>query len=70
MIIGEIEKNTKERIRVSIEEFHGHTLINCRVYFKTDSGEWRPTKKGIALGMNNIDEVIELLKEAGKKLKG
>ena len=70
MIIGEIEKNKKEKIRISIEEFHGHTLINCRVYYMTDNGDWRPTKKGIALGRNNIDEVIELLKDAGKKLKG
>jgi hypothetical protein len=70
MEIGELQKNTRERIRISIDEFHGYSLINCRVYFRTDSGEWRPTRKGIALSKQNINEVIELLKEAGKKLKG
>jgi hypothetical protein len=70
MIIGEIEKNTREKFIISIDEFYGHTLINCRVYFRTDSGDWRPTKKGITFRRNNIDEELELLKEAGKKLKG
>jgi len=69
MLIGEIGKNAKERIRISIDEFYGRTLINCRVYFRTESGEWRPTRKGIALSKQNINEVIGLLKRASNELK-
>ena len=49
MLIAEIEKNVKERIRVSIEEYHDHKFVDCRVYFENDKGEWCPTKKGIAV---------------------
>ena len=69
MTINEIEKNMKEKIRVSIEEFRDHKFIDCRVYFEDDSGTWRPTKKGIALKSDCIGEVIEALQTASKALE-
>jgi hypothetical protein len=69
MIIAEIEKNTKERIRVSLEEYKGHRFIDCRVYFEDAAGEWRPTKKGLALNEDCIDEVIDTLKQASDALE-
>lgn len=68
MIISEIEKNTKEKIRVSIEEFKGHMFVDCRVYFVDDTGTWRPTKKGIALNSECIEDVINALQQASGKL--
>ena len=70
MQIAEIEKNAKEKIRVSIEEYKGHKFVDCRVYFQDEAGEWRPTKKGIALNDDTIDKVIEALQKASKKLEG
>jgi hypothetical protein len=70
MQIAEIEKNAKERIRVSIEEYKGHKFVDCRVYFEDEGGEWRPTKKGIALNDKCIDPVIEALQKASKALEG
>lgn len=67
MLIGEIQKNLKERIRVSMEEYRGHKFIDLRVYFEAESGEWKPTKKGIALNSDSIDAVIEALQKASKK---
>jgi hypothetical protein len=69
MMISEIEKNLKEKIRVSIEEYRGHKFIDCRVYWQDDQGEWRPSKKGIALNSDSIDKVIEALQKASKKLE-
>jgi len=69
VLIGEVEKNTKERIRVSIEEYKSHKFIDCRVYFEDATGELKPSKKGITLNEETIDEVIELLKQANKKLQ-
>lgn len=69
MTINEIEKNTKEKIRVSIEEFKGHRFIDCRVYFADDAGAWHPTKKGIALNNECIEDVIKALQQARGKLE-
>jgi hypothetical protein len=69
MMISEIEKNLKEKIRVSIEEYRGHKFIDCRVYWQDDQGEWHPSKKGIALNSDSIDKVIEALQKASKNLE-
>ena len=69
MIIAEMEKNTGEIIRVSITELNNHRFIDCRVYYQDDSGEWKPTKKGIALNDGTIDGVIKALEEARVQLQ-
>ena len=63
--IGEIQKNSKEKIIVSVNEYEGHTYVDLRVYYEdTKTEEYKPTKKGIALSKKNINEIIVLLKEA------
>ena len=31
-LIGTVEKNSLEEIRVSLDEFHGHHLVDVRTY--------------------------------------
>ncbi|MCX5803458.1 MAG: transcriptional coactivator p15/PC4 family protein [Proteobacteria bacterium] len=69
-LIGEIEKNQKERIRIFIDEYRGHKFCNVRVFFEADNGQWLPTKKGITFNDETIDEVIPLLQKASKELEG
>ena len=38
------------------------------MYWQDGEGEWRPSKKGIALNEDTIDEVIEALKKARTQL--
>jgi hypothetical protein len=70
MLIAEIEKNMRERIKVSIEEYRNSRFVDCRVYWQNDEGEWLPSKKGIALSADTIDAVIQALQQASKKLEG
>ena len=64
-IIGEIEKNSKEKIIVSINEFKGNKFTDLRVHYEDEtSGEYKPTKKGIAISAKNIDGVIQLLEQS------
>lgn len=67
MLIGEIQKNSTERIRVSIEEYKGYSFLDVRVYYEDDQGEWRPTKKGIAVPPDKVRDLIELLRKGTKK---
>ena len=69
MMIAELEKNAGEVIRVSLAEFHNHRFVDCRVYYQDDQGEWRPTKKGIALNEGTIEGVIKALAEARVQLQ-
>ena len=64
-IIGEVVKNSKEKIVISINEYEGHKYIDLRVYYEDNNTlDWKPTKKGIALSKKNIKEIIKYLDEA------
>jgi len=65
----EIEKNSIERIRVQVSEFKGKRYIDCRVYFQGDDGLYHPSKKGITLSPDIVDEVVAALKEAKAELE-
>lgn len=67
--LGEVRKNSVELIRVIGTEYKGHRFVDVRVYYEDENGEYRPTKKGIALGPETIEPVIELLRDGVKALK-
>ncbi|MEE9524079.1 MAG: transcriptional coactivator p15/PC4 family protein [Thermodesulfovibrionales bacterium] len=70
MVVGEIERNPTERLRISTESFKGRDYIDLRIYYEADGGEWKPTKKGVTIAPDKVDEVIELLGKAGKEFGG
>jgi hypothetical protein len=69
MQIAEIEKNQTEKILVSLEHYRGATFVDLRVYWQNQQGEWKPSRKGIALTGTCIGEVIKALNEANMKLE-
>ncbi len=70
MIIGEIQKTGTDKIIVTVKEFKGKTYIDVRNFFENDEGEMVPTKKGVSLTPENLDELIRLLTEAKAKIPG
>ena len=69
-IIKDIEKNSKEIIRVDISEFKGQELINLRVWFSSfdDNGNlvYKPTQKGIAINISKYNELKEGIDKIGE----
>ena len=35
-LIAQFEKNSKEEVRVSLDDFRGRKIINMRVYYRSD----------------------------------
>lgn len=68
MLIGELQKNSTEKIRISLSEYKGYQYIDVRIFFEADDGSWKPTKKGITISRDNIEPLINLLHEGQKKL--
>ncbi|OPY64363.1 MAG: Transcriptional Coactivator p15 (PC4) [Syntrophorhabdus sp. PtaU1.Bin002] len=66
MEVGMIEKG-KDRIIVSQKEFKGKEYVDIRVYFENAEGDWIPTKKGISISYDNVDEIITILQKTKKK---
>ena len=59
----DIERNDLEVVRVEKREFKGHEFVDIRIYYQNDSGEWKPTKKGVTINPDKIDELVEALKK-------
>lgn len=54
--IYEIAKNEREVIKLKKSEFKGKEYIDFRTYIKQPNGEDIPTKKGISLSMDLLEE--------------
>lgn len=67
MELGEIAKG-KDKIIIALKEFKGKEYIDIRTHFENDDGDWIPTKKGITLSPDSLDEMIDVLKSAKKKV--
>lgn len=67
--IATIRKNTREEIRISIDDFKGHRLCNLRVWY-LDGDEMRPGKHGLALRLDLLPEILSALQTAIKRGKG
>lgn len=65
--IAIIEKNTQEDVRVTLDEYSGHQLIDVRTFvdFKSGNTEGRgPTKKGVSLNVAKLPDLIAALETA------
>lgn len=68
MLIGKLMKNSKERIMVTITEHKGAKVIDLRIYNIINDGELMPTADGLIVAPEKVDPLIELLREAQKKI--
>jgi hypothetical protein len=68
MLIGKINRNGRQRLMVTIEDRKGVKVIDLRAYQIVNDGELQPTAEGIILAPETIESVIELLREAQKKI--
>ena len=58
-IIAQVKKNSREVIRISEKEYEGYKFIDVRIYYMDkNSGEYKPTKKGISIMPNNVEDII------------
>ena len=66
-----IAKNAMEELRVGISEYRGHHLVNCRIWANYDSPleERRPTRKGFALRLEQLPELIAALQKAEEEAR-
>ena len=63
----EIRKNKSEVIRIQLKEYEGHKLVDIRVWYEDENGEYKPTKKGVSfnrhLSMNVSNAITEVMSE-------
>jgi hypothetical protein len=67
-LIAQFEKNATEVVRVSLTEYRGRKLVDVRVYYSDDEGQYHPTKKGVSLSVDVYPDFKRALLELEKIL--
>ncbi len=66
IIVAELRKNARERIRVALDNWQGHDLLDIRVTAQLNEATdvWCPTKKGLSVNVALIPALREALAAA------
>lgn len=67
-IIADIEKNSREIVRIDVSEFKEKEYINIRIWFHDVDGQTKPTQKGIALNIEQYEELLKAVQRVGEHI--
>lgn len=56
-VVHTFQKNIREQVQVALGTFHGVDLIDLRVFYLDVDEEWQPSKKGIAVRVEQLDDL-------------
>lgn len=65
-VIAELQKNSRERLRVSVDQYKGHEYIAVRIWFVAADGEYRPSRAGVTLKPALIPQLVQALELAAR----
>ena len=65
-----IEKSALERIQIEMKEYKKRKYLDIRTYYRSDDGEWKPTKKGVTIPPDAIEDLIQAVSNIAKKEEG
>jgi len=63
-VIGTLEKNSRESIRVALDSYRGSDFLDIRIFANYGPDDLRPTRQGCTIRPALIPELRELLEAA------
>lgn len=63
-VIAEWDRNSREVVRVALDQYQGRYTINARVWFRAEGGELRPGKSGMTLSVKHLPAMADALAKA------
>jgi hypothetical protein len=65
-IIGELPKNSLEKVVVQVKGFNGKVYVDARIFWRDvpTSQDWHPSKKGICVALDKAGELAALIGKA------
>ena len=68
-LLATIPRTATEQIQVQLSEYKGKKFLDLRIFYTTDGGNtWLPTKKGVAVYPENLNEFKDAIELAQKEL--
>lgn len=68
-VVAKFEKNSREEVWISVDDFRGRKIINIRVYYRSETGNWMPGKQGLAISADRYRDLAEAVLKLGEKLR-
>ncbi|HEX32756.1 MAG TPA: transcriptional regulator [Candidatus Acetothermia bacterium] len=68
-LVKAINKGMGNRIHIRLSRFHDRDYLDIRNFYEADDGEWKPTRKGIAVPVELYGELMDALKGAEQMIK-
>ncbi|MGR3905837.1 transcriptional coactivator p15/PC4 family protein [Burkholderia sp. SR8] len=68
--ICEIQRGSRERLRVELTERNGKWYVDCRVWFVGADGNFKPSGKGVCIRRDHLAPLIQGLGLAARALDG
>ena len=62
----DIRRSDSERLRVTVSEYRGRSLVDLRVWYATSDGEFKPGRAGVSLRPEQVGEVMQALRLAAQ----
>jgi hypothetical protein len=71
VVIGELQKNRRERLRIALDEWQGHRLVDLRIttQLAESADVWSPTKKGVSINVAHLPALVRALTVAEAKAR-
>ncbi|ESY02760.1 PC4/YdbC family ssDNA-binding protein [Mesorhizobium sp. LNJC405B00] len=57
-LVAVVPKNSREKIRISLDMYNGYRVFNARVFYEVEDGSKRPGK-GIAFKVDKLEAFAE-----------
>ncbi|WP_232438139.1 transcriptional coactivator p15/PC4 family protein [Burkholderia ubonensis] len=62
----DMRRSDSERLRVTVSEYRGRVLVDLRIWFAAEHGEWKPGRSGVSLRPDQIGNVMQALRLAAQ----
>ncbi len=64
--ILEVQKNSRERVRISVDRFKGLDYVVARIWYTDSTGEFKPSRQAITLKPQLVPQLIQGLELAAR----
>ena len=66
IIIAEWPKNSREVLRVKLDEFKGYPIICCRSWYQGANGIMKPARGGLTVSIRHLPQILIAMSDAYK----
>lgn len=61
-------RTERTEVRLTLSQFKGRQLIDLRLYFRTEAGDWLPSRKGCAIQPGELADLLAALEAAKREV--